>query len=166
METAIGERVLRKNKIVIGATILAVLGTLILMGIAQTYRISGDCMEPAIKDGKLYFLNKLSSYFRKYRVGDIIVCEHEGKQWIARIAALENDTIQIDEQKIKVNNAVLQDDVHRNWKNWEYGSYAIKQSLVVPKNHVYLLSDDLSAHHDDSRVWGPIAFQNILGVIW
>lgn len=133
---------------------------------AHPYRISGDCMEPAIRDGGLYFLNRVSGYFPGYRAGDIILFKHEGKTWISRIVALGNDTIQINEQSIKVNGIILQDKVHRNWTDWNYGTYAIDTVTKIPSNHAYVLSDNLSAHHDDSRVFGPISYSLILGAIW
>lgn len=49
------------------------------MIVADPFRVSGDCMEPAIKDGQLSFLNRISSCPRHYQIGDIIVFKHEGK---------------------------------------------------------------------------------------
>ncbi|MDP1724343.1 MAG: signal peptidase I [Alphaproteobacteria bacterium] len=134
---------------------------------AKPYRISGDCMEPAIKDGQLYFLNKATPYFRSYKIDDIIVFKHEDKDWIARIVALENNTIQIIEGNVIVNNIALdQKEIHRNWSGWQYGTFALNEPFQVPKDHVFVLSDNLSAQHDDSRVFGPIPRSSILGLIW
>lgn len=145
---------------------------LIIVVIALSYifvwpfRVSGDCMEPAIRDGQLYFLNRGLPHLRQYRRGDIILFSYEGTTWISRIAAVENNTIEIIEDKIVVNGSVLQDKIHRNWADWKYGTYAIDMPLKVPLNYVYVLSDNLSAHHDDSRVFGPIPHKSILGTVW
>lgn len=134
--------------------------------VGRPYRMFGDCMEPAIKDGQLCFLNKIATYFREYRIDDIILFKHEEKAWFARIVALENDTIEINEGRILVNGVVLQEaGVQRDWTHWKYGTYAIEKPMTVPSGHVYVLSDKLSAHHDDSRVFGPIKKSLILGVI-
>ncbi len=134
---------------------------------AQPYRVYGDCMEPAIKSGKLYFLNKASPSLHKYQIGDIIVFKHEGKNWISRVVALENDTIQITENNVIVNNTALDNTaIHRNWLNWQHGEYAINEPFKIPKDHVFALSDNLSAQHDDSRVFGPILNSDVLGHIW
>ena len=147
--------------------VLVVVVTVMFIVIARPYRISGDCMEPAIKDGKLYFLNQISPYVRQYQIGDIIVFMHEEKPWISRIVALENNAFQISEGSLVVDGVALQDTgVHRDWTNWKYGSYGIEEPIQVPSGHVYVLSDKLSAHHDDSRVFGPIAKTSIFGVIW
>lgn len=155
----------KKKYIIIALSIVF----LIIAGreLATPYRISGDCMEPAIMDGKLYFLNRVSPYFRQYQIGDIIVFKHEGKDWISRIVAVENNTIQITESDVIVNGLALDNkEIHRNWSGWQHGSYAINTPLQVPVDHVFVLSDNLSAQHDDSRVFGPIPNSSILGAIW
>ena len=133
----------------------------------QPYRLQGDCMEPAIKDGRLYFLNRIAPYLRQYQINDIILFKHEEKIWISRIVALENDTIQIIEGSVVVNRVpLISNEIYRNWANWKYGVYALDEPLKVPLEHVYVLSDNLSAQHDDSRVFGPISKKSILGLVW
>ncbi len=135
--------------------------------IVNPFRISGDCMEPAISDGKIYFCNKLSAYLRHYKIGDIVAFKHENKVWISRIVALEDDTIQITEKQLIVNNHLVNEPkILRNWENWNYGTYAIQQPLIVPKNHVFVLSDNLCCQHDDSRVFGCIHQSSLVGLIW
>ena len=155
-----------KNKYkIIVLTIITLL--IVVWSCARPYRVSGDCMEPAIRDGQLYFLNRILPYLRDYQIGDIIIFEYEGKDWVARIAALEKDTIQIIEGSVIVNGVTLEDaGIHRNWSNWKYGAYAIDNTLQVPLNHVFVLSDNLSAQHDDSRVFGPVSKRSILGLVW
>ncbi|MBS0626633.1 MAG: S26 family signal peptidase [Verrucomicrobia bacterium] len=36
-------------------------------------------MEPSIKDGRFYFVNRISSYLRQHQIGDIIIFEHKKK---------------------------------------------------------------------------------------
>lgn len=140
---------------------------IIFLAFAQPYRISGDCMEPAIGDGRLYFLNRASPYIRQYRVGDIIAFKHEGRLWISRIVALEASTIQIIEGSVVVDGTVLESKgMHRNWSGWKYGVYAIDTPFQVPTDYVFVLSDNLSAQHDDSRIFGPISKDFILGLVW
>jgi len=148
----------------LGLILLSVLGFITL---AQPYRYTGDCMEPALKDGHLYFLNRIAPYLRHYQIGDVILFKHEEKVWISRIVALEDNTIHITDNNIIVNGLSLHDTkIHRNWAGWKLGSYAIDKPFQVPGEHVFVLSDNLSAQHDDSRVFGPISKELILGVVW
>lgn len=152
-----------KYKIIIFTVITLIIA---IRAFAQPYRLSGDCMEPAVKDGGLYFLNQISPFLRQYRIGDIVLFKHEEKIWISRIVALEVDTIQIIEGNLIVNGDVLQDNIYRNWAGWKYGVFAIATALQVPTNSVFVLSDNLSAQHDDSRIFGPISKESILGRVW
>lgn len=115
------------------------------IGWSQVYRISGDCMEPAIKHGCLYWVDQISPFLREYQIGDIVVFKHEEKMWIARVVALGEDTIKITEGKVTVNGIDLQDNVFRNWSGWEYGIFAIDEPFTVPKDSVFVLSDNLCA---------------------
>jgi|JI9StandDraft_1071089.scaffolds.fasta_scaffold38530_3 signal peptidase I len=135
---------------------------------AHPYNVPGDCMEPAIKDGSHVFVNHISPYLRQYQIGDIIAFNHEGKGWVSRIVALEADTVQITEGEVIVNGDANCKDrgILRSWSNWKHGVYAIDKPLKVPPDHVFVLSDNLSAQHDDSRVFGPISKNSIIGLVW
>lgn len=148
--------------------VLTVITLIIMMlAFAQPYRISGNCMEPAIMDGKLYFVNRILPFLRQYHADDIILFKHGGKVWISRIVALETNTIQITKGSIIVNGVTFQDvGIHRNWSNWKHGFYAIDKPLQIPLGHVFVLSDNISAQHDDSRVFGPITKESIIGLVW
>jgi len=150
----------------IWVTLLGALCLFLYFFIANPYRIHGDCMEPAIKDGKLYFVNYLYDKFQSYKAGDIIIFRQEGKIWISRIIGLENQEIKISDHMILINNTVYSDAVERNWQNWRYGDYGVDKSVKIPEGHVYVLSDNLSAHYDDSRVFGPISDKMIIGKVW
>jgi signal peptidase I len=124
-------------------------------------------MEPAIKDGGHVFVNHISPYLRQYQIGDIIAFKHEGKEWVSRIVALQTDTVQITEGEVTVNGVAQRSNkIFRNWANWKYGNFAIDKSFQVPSAHVFVLSDNLSAQHDDSRVFGPISENSIVGLVW
>ena len=141
--------------------------TIVTWGFAHPYNVPGDCMEPAIKDGSHVFVNHISPYLRQYQIGDIIAFKYEGREWVSRIVALETDTVQITEGNVIVNGVAHQDDkIVRSWFNWKYGTYAVDKLFQVPLAHVFVLSDNLSAQHDDSRVFGPIAKDSIVGLVW
>lgn len=138
--------------------------TVLVVGVflfARPLRVSGDCMEPAIKDGQLYFLNNVLPYLQ---IGDTVAFKYDNKIWVSRIVALENDIIHITDGSVLVNDAP--DKVSRNWTHWKNGMYGIDEPFQVPVNHVFVLSDNLAARHDDSRTFGPVPKKMILGVIW
>lgn len=142
-----------------------VLAVTIGVSFFRIYPVSGDCMEPAVKDGSICIGNRLLPFFRNYQVGDIIFFKQEEKMWISRIVALRGDVIFIQENTITRNGTVVQDGVCRNWDRWKLGTFAVERPYVVPKDTVFVLSDNLSAAHDDSRVFGPISTKDVVGLI-
>lgn len=157
---------MKKNKKLI-VLIVLIFTALTMNVLAKPYRISGDCMEPAILDGKLYFVNKLSPYLRALSVGDIVVFTYQGKDWVSRVIALGKDEVHLREGSILVNNSTTDSSkIKRNWSNWSYGTYAINKPCKIPSNHIFVLSDNLDSNHDDSRVFGPIHSSKILGFVW
>lgn len=133
---------------------------------AKPYRVAGDCMRPAFQDGQLYFLNRAIPYLRQYRINDVVAFKHEEKIWISRIVALGGNSIQLSENTIIIDGIIQKDQIHRNWSDWKYGSYATSATFQIPKNSIFVLSDNLSAHHDDSRVFGAILKDSVVGLIW
>lgn len=129
--------------------------------------VVGECMKPSIQEGRYAFINRIAPYVRTYKINDIITFHYENKQWISRLVALENDTIQIAEGRVIVNDVVADDaKIRRDWNGWKLGTYAIEKSYKVPPKHVYVLSDNMSAEHDDSRIFGPIAHSDIISLVW
>lgn len=153
-----------KYKIIVFTLVLIIIALRVFI---EPFRSCGDCMEPAVMTGQLCFLNKLSPYLCQYHIDDIIAFKYEGISWYSRIVALENDTIQIADGSVIVNGITFDDaKIHRNWSGWKLGTYGIDKPFQVPLGHVFVLSDNLSADHDDSRVFGPIPYSSILGQIW
>lgn len=137
-----------------------------LMVFARPYRIHGDSMEPAYRDGKIYFLNRTSCYLTPYRIGDVVIFNREDKACISRIVALDKDTIKINHDYIVVNNRVLRNLVQKDWPNGRQGTYGVNSAFQIPPGHVYVLFDNLSADPDYSRVAGIIPHSDIIGKIW
>ncbi|MFZ4115964.1 MAG: signal peptidase I [Chthoniobacterales bacterium] len=158
-------------KKIIVVVLLVVVFLFLYFFISKPYRVCGideeksDCMEPAIKDGQWCFVNHLYYMLNTYRAGDIIIFRHKHKIWISRIVGLENQEVKITNNIILVNNKVYSDSIERSWKDWRYGYYGVDSVAKVPPGHIYVLSDNLSAHHDDSRVLGPISYDNVLGKV-
>lgn len=133
---------------------------------ARPMKIHGDCMEPAVKNGQISFVNQLAPRVRGQKTGDIITFKHEGKAWFSRVVALAGDTIEINDGQVLVNGIELKDGSKRDWKDWKQGVHGVGQPFKIPVGHVFVLSDRLGADHDDSRHFGPIKKSEITGLIW
>ena len=155
----------RRRQILVGAIILFLTVIAAVQVFAKPMRVRGDCMEPAIRDGQWIFVNR-SAYWRYTpAAGHIVLFQHEDKIWVSRVVAVGHDRIELTGDGIVVNGRLVADDsIVRDWREWnQHGKYAVTQPLDIPEGHVFVLSDKLAAQHDDSRVFGPIAIDRIMG---
>ena len=115
-------------------------------------------MFPAMKDGDLIIAFRLQQDYAK---NDVIVCDVDGKQQVARIVAREEDVVTIEEGgTLRVNGTVQSGDIL-------YPTY-IKEGLEypyrVPKGHVFVLGD-YRTNTVDSRDYGAVPMEQVEGKV-
>lgn len=72
----------------------------------QTYQvvsISGSCMEPSIRDGEKYILNKWTYKLGTPEKYDIVIYREEGIYYTSRIYALPGEKVSIEQGEINVD---------------------------------------------------------------
>lgn len=124
--------------------------------------VDGISMYPTLNETKSndrVIVNKIKQFTNSYKRGDIIIAKpnDENKFIIKRIIGLPNDLIEIKNGKVYVNNNLL-DESYLKVEGKTYPSIKIK----VPENHLYILGDN-RLHSADSRQYGAIPFENIIG---
>lgn len=70
--------------------------------------VSGKCMEPAIRDGEKYVLNKWSYRIGSPKRGDIIIYERDGIYYITRIAGLPGEKAGVREGRLYIDGQAVQ----------------------------------------------------------
>ena len=146
----------------IWSVVVALLVGMALWILIPNYRLDGDCMAPALNDGERHWFNRFSYLWAGPQAGDVVVFRLEGKKWVSRIVATEGETVRLQLQQVLINNRVREDGVLRNWQSWDqHGQIGVAEPVRIPPSHVYVLSDNLRAEHDDSRVFGPIPVASI-----
>lgn len=98
--------------------------------------------------------------------GDIIVFvypEDRKRDFIKRLIAFGEETVEIKEGKIFINGFVVDEPRIRNRYYYNTGIYGEKgQKIVVPKGHYFALGDNSGSSHD-SRYWGFIPQDYVIG---
>ena len=121
---------------------LACWSSLTLQYIAAPVFAKGSSMTPTLPNASIVVVNRLGNC----TLGDVVACKsplEPGKFVCKRIVGIEGDEVLLDPR------------VQSNPENLRF---------VVPRNHVYLLGDNLMTSHD-SRYYGPIPTQNIVGKV-
>jgi signal peptidase I len=131
--------------------------------VVQNFRIEGRSMEPTLHTEQYLLVNKLSyRLFGEPQRGDIVVFEAWGqsKDFIKRVVGRPGDTLEIRDNAVYVNNVPLdepytQDGVTRDTIG----------PLTLGTNEYYVLGDN-RGNSSDSRTFGPLPAENIVGKAW
>jgi len=140
--------------------------TVIYLFVAQPHKVSGNSMIPTFQNGDYIITDKLSYKLGQPKKGDIIVLKNprdESQDFIKRIIVLPGDTIKISGRLIYVNDT-LQSEQYLP-KNTPTASGAILQEGETVKagpNQYFVLGDNRT-HSSDSREWGSITREEIVG---
>ena len=137
----------------------------ILRVFVQPMQIHGDCMEPAVRDGQWCFVNRWAYWRLPPASGDVVLFRYDEKVWISRVVGVGGQTVEMTRDGLVLDGHLQSNDpIARDWREWnQHGTCGVGSPFTVPDGQVYVLSDNLAARHDDSRVFGPIPAMDIVG---
>jgi signal peptidase I len=120
-------------------------------------------MEPALRDGQYLLVNKLAYKFSHPRRGDIVVFpspQDRRRVLIKRIVGLPGEEVAIVSGQVYINGVAL--DEPYILKANANGSWGPR---VLGPNE-YLVLGDNRDNSNDSRSFGPISEEDIIGKAW
>jgi signal peptidase I len=142
-----------------------VLTLLIFLGIrmvVQNFRIEGRSMEPTLHDGQFLLVNKLAYRgFGEPQRGDVVVFEawQQEKDFIKRVVGLPGDEIAIHDQLVYVNGSPLDEPY------LDQDTVDTIGSITLGDGQYYVLGDN-RGNSSDSRTYGPLPSEQIIGKAW
>lgn len=149
---------------VIETVVLTVLMFLVIRFAVQNFNIEGMSMEPNLHDKELILVDKWSYLFHPPDRGDVIVFKappDPSQDYIKRVIGLPGDTIIIHDTTVIVDGVTLREAYIAPGN--QGNPYAYKRiDEVVPANEYFVLGDN-RANSSDSRDWGFVPRQNIIG---
>lgn len=151
-----------ENILYIGAAIG--LALLIQAFVVRPFIVSGNSMDPNIKNGQYLIIDEVTYRFHNPARGDVIVFKappEPTKYYIKRIIGTPGDTVTIDAGKITIKNAAHPDGFVLDES---YIAHTQKDSLSVkvPADSYFVMGDNRSGSYD-SRSWGMLPMSNIRG---
>jgi len=146
--------------------------------IVQAFKIPTGSMRPTLLEGDLILVNKFiygaKVPFTHFRLpaarvpvrGDVVVFiypEDKSKDFIKRLVGLPGDTVEIKNGTIYVDGKALLDPLFNQRYYYNRGDFGKEgEKLVVPEDSYFVLGDN-SGSSKDSRYWGFVPKDNILG---
>jgi signal peptidase I len=132
--------------------------------VAQPFIVSGASMEPTFDNGQYLIVDELSYRLENPQRGDVIIFRYPkdpSQFFIKRVIGLPGETVQIqngnvyitktDGQKIELNESYV--------VNKGNGS---DMSVTLPSDQYFVMGDN-RPESSDSRSWGLLPRQNIVG---
>ena len=144
-------------KLILKLGIVAAICWAALTYVFGVYRINGNGMYPALKDGDLCVTYRLEAYL----TDDVVAYRANGEVRFGRIVARATETVDGDEQGLLVNG------VHRAEEIF-YPTEMLDTALTLPvrlEEGQYLVLNDHRTELSDSRVYGLIDESNLEGKV-
>ncbi len=138
----------------------------IYLFVAQFHKVSGSSMVPTLQNGDYLVTEKVSYRFRNPKSGEIIVLKNprdESQDFIKRVIAVPGDTLQISNNVVYVNNQPLTEKYLPVGILILGGSIVAEGSTIKVAGNQYFVFGDNREHSSDSREWGAVTKEEIVG---
>lgn len=140
--------------------------------IAEPFIVSGSSMVPNFHNREYLVVNKLGYHFNQPQRGDVVVFHYPkdpSQYFIKRIIGLPGEKVRIKDGKVVVFNkenpdgAILQEPYLPN-QNETFSNDPEKLETLGDREY-FVLGDNRS-HSSDSRVWGVLPADDLVGKAW
>lgn len=140
--------------------------------VAQPFFVRGASMVPNFGDGEYLIIEELSSRakLRPWQRGDVVVFHYpldHTQYYIKRIVGLPSERVRIANGSITMFNAEFPRGVLLNESAYLSATERTEgvTDLTLRDNEVLVLGDNRD-HSSDSRAWGPLPVDLIVGRAW
>jgi signal peptidase I len=143
--------------------------------VVQPHKVSGESMMSTLHDGELILTNKIEYRFRQPERGDVITFKapkDPKKDYIKRIIGLPGEKIEISNNQIKIYNKeqpdgfILKETYLDDFQVTDPGLYfRADEATEIPTNE-YMTMGDNRLNSYDSRAWGTLKKEAIIGKAW
>lgn len=128
--------------------------------------VVGQSMVPTLADSNRYLLNRWIYHVRAPQRSDIVVIRDplDNGFSVKRVVAASGDSVYLKEGSVYINGRKLQEPYLPSGTRTFTLSRASEQLFKCGQNQYFVLGDN-RPNSVDSRMYGPIPKQNILGLV-
>jgi signal peptidase I len=126
---------------------------------------SGTSMLPSIMPGDIVAVDRKAYWLNQPKRFDLVAFRyfnHSNAVVIFRVVGLPGETIQLQTGTVTVGGKVLQLPDNVRTIPVSVGAFGSTNTYTIPKRHYYLLGDN-GTNASDSRFWGPVKRENVIG---
>jgi signal peptidase I len=139
---------------------------LVYLFLFQPHQVLGNSMLPNFHDHENLLTNKISYRFSAPKRGDVVIFKapaNPNYEYIKRIVGLPGEIVKIENGGVSINDIPLEES-YLPPEDITYGGRLVKehQEIIVADNSYFVMGDNRS-HSSDSREWGLVPKENIIG---
>lgn len=136
----------------------------------QPFFVKGASMEPNFEDGEYLIVNELSLNLKDPQRGEVIIFRYPkdpGQYYIKRIIGLPGERVKIEGGQVYIFNTQNSQGFALDESEYLYSLQATPgdMDLVLSGEQYFVLGDNRQAS-SDSRIFGPITREAIIGKAW
>lgn len=151
---------------------LTVMGLAVLTYYAITHyffesvEVQGQSMYPTLHNADHYFLNRWAYHTHAPQRGDVVVVRDpsDGTLVVKRIIAMAGESIGIKNGDVFVNGVMLKEPYLQAGTSTHTPVRGDAELILCGKDQYFVMGDN-RGNSFDSRYYGPVSRQNILGLI-
>lgn len=122
--------------------------------VVSPIRVNGASMNPTLNDKDIMLLDEISYRFSDIERFDIVVVKGEDEYLIKRVIGLPGETVEYKNDKLYIDGKYVKED----FKHKETFDF----STTLSKDEYFIMGDNRT-NSTDSRVFGPISRDKIMG---
>ena len=131
-------------------------------GSTKTMSMGGESMAPTITNGEKVTVDIKAYVSSQPQRGDIIVFKDEsGTVMVKRVVGLPGEQIEIKDAKVYVDGTEIKEDYLNQQNSTETSGNSLWE---IPDKSVFVMGDN-RVHSKDSRDFGPIPYDRVVGKI-
>jgi len=134
----------------------------------QPFLVSGASMEPTFSSGDYLLIDEVSYRFREPRRGEVVVFKYPDDTsifYIKRIVGLPGDQVVIKVGQVKIFNSDYPEGMKLEQVYLNPGIRTSGNSNVTLAEDEYFVLGDNRNYSFDSRSWGPLSRQDVIGLV-
>jgi signal peptidase I len=136
----------------------------------QPFFVKGASMEPNFDDGQYLIIDELSYRLGKPQRGDVIIFKYPNdprQYYIKRIIGLPGETIEIKNNQIIILSSAFPSALYLDESSYLADNEVTggDSKVSLSDTQYFVLGDNRQASYD-SRRWGPLEKNFIIGKVW